>query len=408
MSASADLRQQLDARCHQQIERLVAWAEINSGTLNLHGLERMASEIGKLYQGLADSIELLEPARVREVDDTGVDNPVTAGKTLYLRKRPEAPRRVLLMGHMDTVFEADNSFQQCEWLDEERLRGPGTADMKGGLLCMYEALRLFEQTNQNSDIGWDVLINPDEETGSRSSAGHIAMAARQCEIGLVYEPALTDGTLAGARKGTGNFCLLVHGKSAHAGREFDAGRNAIYQLADAMTRLHGLNQKNPNITLNLGRIRGGDALNRVPDLALVKFNVRTLAREDEQWVELQLHELVEQIKKEEGFSAELSGGFTRPPKPIDERQQALMDLVSETGNSLGMDIRYKATGGCCDGNNLKAAGLVNVDTMGVLGANIHSDREFMLRSSLRERALLSHQVLCRWASSEGFVRGSNP
>lgn len=398
------LKKELGERSEAQIERLIQWSEINSGTLNLDGLQRMAGEIAGLYESLADSIERLAPGAVSEVDDRGVESGVPAGDTLYIRKRPEAQRRVLLMGHMDTVFEADNSFQRCEWLDEERLRGPGTADMKGGLLCMFEALRMFEETSSNKDVGWDVLINPDEETGSRSSADHIRMAAEKAEIGLVYEPALTDGTLAGARKGTGNFCLVVHGKSAHAGREFEAGRNAIYRLADAMVALHKLNGANNNITLNLGRIRGGDALNRVPDLALVKFNVRTLTKDDEFWVNRQLENIVDSISRDEGFTAELTGGFTRPPKNIDERQQALMDLVSNTGAELGLDIRYKATGGCCDGNNLKEAGLVNVDTMGVLGANIHSSAEFMLRSSLAERALLSHQVLTHWSQTDRFAK----
>lgn len=400
----ATLRTDFNAAQAQMVERLIAWSQINSGTGNLRGLERMARAIESLFNNISEVSERVQPASIYEIDDKGADGEIACGKILHFAARPELPRRILLVGHMDTVFPETSPFQSCEWLDDKRLRGPGVADMKGGIIAMYAALAAFEVSPRSRDVGWDVVINADEETGSRGSTPYLAEMARKAEVGLVYEPALADGTLAGERKGTGNFSLVVHGRSAHAGREFEKGRNAIAMLAGTMVKLHQINAENPNVTLNLGRISGGDALNRVPDLALVKFNVRTQQSSDQTWLRQRFAQLIEEINQQDGYVAQLHGDFTRPPKVTDARQQQFMDLVSAAGHKIDVPVSYKPTGGCCDGNNLKAAGLVNVDTMGVRGANIHSDQEFVLVDSLPERALLSYQVLQDWASSANFLR----
>ena len=392
----------LEDRFSRQIDLLINWACINSGSSNMDGLAQMCTEISSLFSPLADSTEKLQADRVTEIDDQGAEIEIPVGDILIFRKRPESKRRVLLVGHMDTVFDVDSGFQSCQWLEDNILNGPGVADMKGGLLVIYQALTLFEESPVASNIGWDLLISGDEETSSRGSARYLAEEAKNAEIGLVYEPALADGTLSGERKGTGNFTFVIRGRSAHAGREFHLGRNALAMAANAMAKLHKLNEKRNSITLNLGRVSGGDALNKVPDLAVIRFNARVQSDEDQQWLLQQFENILAEINATQGYSAEQSGKFTRPPKTFDENQIRLNDLLVQTGSDLGIEISFKATGGCCDGNNLKAAGLANIDTMGVRGGNIHSEDEFVLIDSLPERALLSLQLLERWATTEDF------
>jgi glutamate carboxypeptidase len=203
-------------------------------------------------------------------------------------------------------------------------------------------------------------------------------------VGLTYEPALADGTLAGARKGSGNYHLIVTGKAAHAGRAFDEGRNAVAGAAMIAAALHGLNGRHEGVTVNVAKISGGGALNVVADNAVVRFNVRAIAS----------------APPFEGLTLDLHGGFTRAPKPMDAAQTALFEAVKEAGALLGQSIAWKPSGGVCEGNNLHAAGLPNIDTLGVRGGDIHSDQEFAWPDSFVERAQLSALILCKIASGE--------
>jgi glutamate carboxypeptidase len=210
---------------------------------------------------------------------------------------------------------------------------------------------------------------------------------------MVYEPSMPDGFLAGARRGSGNYSLAVHGKAAHAGREYELGRNSIATLSKAMCELDSLNNLRDSITLNLGRISGGGPTNVVPDLAICHFNIRVSTLEDQAFAESHVAKVVDMINSLDGFSSTISGGFNRPPKPATESQKNLFELVELCGEKLQLNVGFRATGGCCDGNNLLAAGLANIDTLGVQGGDIHSDKEYMLIDSLVERAQLSAMIL---------------
>ena len=219
-------------------------------------------------------------------------------------------------------------------------------------------------------------------------------------LGLVFEPSLPDGTLVSARKGSGNFTIVARGRAAHAGRDFDKGRNAIVHLAEAISQIFALNGIRESVTINPAKIEGGGALNVVPDLAIMKFNVRMGDESEQKWLQSEIGKIIAELNKKEGLQLELHGGFTRPPKIITPAIKKLQQMIEECGNDLGHKISWKATGGCCDGNNLAAAGLANIDTLGVRGDNIHSDQEYMLIESLTERAKLSALLLMKIASGE--------
>ncbi|MEZ5743094.1 MAG: hydrolase, partial [Sphingomonadaceae bacterium] len=364
------------------LARTLDWAAVNSGTSNLDGLATMAGLMADTFAALPGEVRLVDPAPVKKVDAAGERVAVRHGQHLVVSVRPEAVRRVLLTGHMDTVYPADHPFQTCDWLDDERLHGPGTADMKGGLSLLLEGLKAFESTGP--EIGYDVMVNSDEETGSASSAALIAELATGKIAALTYEPSLPDGSMARARPGSGNFAIVVRGLSAHAGRNPEDGRNAIVAASALAVELYAASRD--GMRINPAKIDGGGPNNVVPDLAVLNVNVRPRGTQDLAEAEVLIADLVERIAKERDVAIDLTGGFGRPPKPVGAADEALFALVQRSAADLGETIGWKDTGGVCDGNNVRACGVPVVDTMGAAGANIHSPDEWMLVPSLAGRA----------------------
>lgn len=398
-SFAADLAY-LDDKRGPMTERLRGWCAINSGSGNLDGLQKMHAALAAGFAELDAEVETV-PSKPHEiVTRAGEKEQKPIGDMLRLVKRPQAPVRVLFSGHMDTVFAADHPFQGEKYLDDDTLNAPGAADMKGGLLVMLEALKTIERSSLADKIGYEILINADEEIGSHGSAHMLTEAAKRAQFACVYEPALADGTLAGARKGSGNFAAIFKGKSAHAGREHHLGRNALVAAAEFASKIDKLSGGRENLTVNVARIDGGGPNNVVPDLAVARFNVRVEQPEDSDWLMTQATNIIAEIDKREGYAAELTGGFTRPPKPMTAKLKAFFEALKAAGADLGIDIDWKPTGGCCDGNNIAAAGIPVIDTLGVRGAHIHSAQEYAKLDSLVERAKLSALLLLKIAAGD--------
>lgn len=401
---TANIRQaaldQVAAAQPKMYEQMVALANINSGSFNASGVNQVRERLMALFADLGGTPEVLPSTPLPMLDDDGVVRERVLGDGLRITKRPEAPLQVFLCGHMDTVFAPDHPFQQVRELDADTVNGPGVADLKGGLVVMHQALLALEASPLAPRIGWQILFNPDEEIGSPISSGWIQQAARRADVGLIYEPSFPDGHLAGARKGSGNFSFLARGRAAHAGREHHLGRNAIRLLSEALVALDDLNGQRDGVTFNPGFVHGGGAVNIVPDTAMARFNIRIEKAEDAAWCETQLQQIIENFNARDGLALELHGGFTRMPKILSPANERLFALAQDCGQSLGLRLEVKPTGGCCDGNNLAAAGVPNIDTLGVHGGNIHSRQEWMRISSLSERAQVSALLLLRLAAGE--------
>ena len=372
-----------------------AWAAVNSGTGNLAGLKTIAGMLADAFAVLPGTVRLVEPDPVESVDAAGQVQTIVRGDHLHVRVRPDAPVQLLLTGHMDTVFPADHPFQSLTWREPGVLNGPGTADMKGGIAVILAALTALEASPLAPRIGYDVMINSDEETGSHASAALIAELAKSKAAALTYEPALPDGTLAGARPGSGNFSVSIHGRSAHAGRNPEEGRNALIAAADLALRLNAL--KSPDLKVNPAKIDGGGPNNVVPDQAILRVNMRPATPAAMAAAEAALRDAMAAVAREHDVHCHLHGGFNRPPKPLDEPATRLFELVRDCGALLGIAIDWKATGGVCDGNNIAACGVPVVDTMGPRGGAIHSADEFLIVDSLPERARLSALTMLRLA-----------
>ena len=384
------------------LDQVRAWASINSGSRNLQGLGTIAAMLADEFAALPGALALEEAAPVEAMDPGGSLAGVEHGRNLHLNVRPQAPVRILLTGHMDTVFGEHHEFQEVKWIEEGRvLGGPGVADMKGGLAAMLAALKAVEASPLAQRIGYEVVINSDEEVGSPGSAALIAGAAAGKKAAFVYEPAvLADGTLAGARPGSGNFSLLVQGRSAHAGRNPEDGRNALVAAAELAFRLDAA--KRPGLSVNPARIDGGGPNNVVPDRAVLRVNMRPLTPEDEADARALLASIAAEVSAEREVRVTVHGGFGRPPKPLTPEAERLFALVARCGADLGREIEWRASGGVCDGNNIAARGVPVVDTMGVRGGSIHSAEEYLIVESLAERAALSALALLRLAQGDGL------
>jgi glutamate carboxypeptidase len=364
----------IDSQRERMVRLVTEWANINSSSDHPAGLERCAGAI----------LPELERFDARVTNEQGV---------IVASKRPDAAVRVLLGIHYDTVYGPDDPFQRVTRADENRLNGPGVADAKGGIVVMLAALEALERSPYAGRIGWELFLNPDEELGSPGSSPLIARLATGKVAGLLFEPCLPDGAMVSERKGSGNFAAIMSGRSAHAGRDPQNGRNAIHALAEFVVSVSGWTDLDRGVSVNVGEIEGGGPVNVVPDRASCRFNVRVRTPEQQREIERRLRDWVASFSRREGYRLTLEGGFTAPPKPLDAPTLRLLETVRDCGRELSLPIDWRPSGGVCDGNRLAAAGLPTVDTLGPCGGELHSPREYLLIDSLTERAKLAALLL---------------
>ena len=380
-------------------EQTVKWARTNTGSWNADGLKALAPVIAQRFKALDAEVRLrpLDPFEI--VDGRGEAGKVETGPLIEVTARPHAPVQVVMTGHYDTVFPPGR-FEAISEVEPGRLNGPGLTDMKGGLATMCAALEVFEAGALKDTLGYRIAITPDEEIGNPASANALREAARRgpgAQVGMTYEPALEDGGLAGARKGSGNFSLVIRGRAAHAGRAHHEGRSAILAASRFVVGLEGLNGQRDGVTFNAAKVEGGAPNNQVPDIAVVRFNARIPDSDAQGWAEAEIGSLCDMVNSLDGITADLHGSFYRPAKPFNAAQQALFEGVRDTGRAIGLDLHWTPTGGVCEGNNIFAAGVPNIDTLGVRGGAIHSTGEFLLTDSFEERVALSVLILNRLA-----------
>lgn len=390
-------RERLAAAAPDMIARTRAWSSINTGSYNIAGLKMLAPKLADAFSALEADVRLVEGPGFDTVGADGRVVQMHTGPIVKVSSRPAAPIQVVLSGHYDTVFPP-GTFETIRDLDNGRINGPGMADMKGGLSLMLEALRTFESGPLKDRLGYQIVITPDEEIGNFASSAALTEAARSgAHIGMTYEPAMETGAMSGGRKGSAVFDIVLHGRAAHAGRAKEEGRSAIEAAAELVLGLEALNGQRDGVTFNVGAIEGGSPVNIVPDLAVVRFGARAPDAEASAWATREVERLFARASARDGIHGHLHGGFYRPPKPRNAAQQALFDAVHATGQAIGLELEFVDTGGVCEGNNIFAAGVPNVDTLGVRGGRIHSDEEFVIVESFAERATLSALILNRLA-----------
>ena len=386
----------LPARTAELGALLERWANINSGSGHAAGLARMADTLR------ADFSHAFPAATIEEIntDAPGFNPP--GSRTLRIRLRPAAPTQVFLCGHYDTVYEADDAFQVCRWLDATTLNGPGVADMKGGLVTILAALQAFEATSHAARLGWEVLLTPDEETGSHGTAHLFRGAARDHQFGFVFEPGRPNGNIIHSRKGTGGLVATCHGRAAHAAKVPNDGRSAILALAEFLLEAAKIPTEMPGVMVNVGNIRGGAAAtNVVPHFAESEIDIRITQTADGPPLLARFQALADRINARDGLKLTLKGGFNRPPKECLPAEEAVFPEWQRAARDVGVpEFTWVHGGGGSDGNFLTAGGLPNLDGIGPIGDNLHSDREFCRVETIAPRAQIVALVLHRVAAGE--------
>lgn len=310
----------------------------------------------------------------------------TAAGNCVLAVFGESGRRILLLGHVDTVWPVGQLAQMPLRVENGRLHGPGVFDMKAGVVIGVEAVRALAAVAPQCLPRVAVLLTGDEETGSAASREIVEREARRSDAVLVLEPALPGGALKTARKGCGEFELIVRGVAAHAGIEPENGASAVLELAEQLMAIDHLQDAHRGTTINAGVIAGGTRPNVVPGEARAVIDARAWTQAEAVRLERDLRAL---RPRRAGTSLHWSGGFDRPPL---ERTPAVAALFQDARTiavqQLGFELTEGATGGGSDGNFTAALGVPTLDGLGAEGDGAHAAHEHVVVDRLAPRAAL--------------------
>ncbi len=352
--------------------------EIESPTSDKAAVDRLGARISNELKELGGATQTYPQAN--------------AGDHL-LARWGEGQGGILVLGHMDTVFELGTLALRPFKEVDGKLYGPGVLDMKGGIALLLVTLRMLKQHNLWPAQPLTTLFTSDEETGSLTSRELIESQASQAAVVLCLEPGLANGALKTARKGTGDIELRVRGVAAHAGVEHERGRNTIEELAHHILSAQGLTDYARGTTVNVGVASGGTRPNVVPEEAGALIDFRVTSMEEVQRLEEWAHNR-EPIVAGTQVSAALV--LNRPPMPRDKTMARTFARVQVIARELGMVLTEGSTGGGSDANFVAPLGIPVLDGLGAVGEGAHSEREYVRAASLAERAALLAGLLLNW------------
>ena len=314
------------------------------------------------------------------------------GGLLYARPRRRVRRRPtqLIIGHSDTVWPIGTLAAMPVAVENGHVRGPGTFDMKAGLVQGIFAVEALAALGLEPPATPVWIVNSDEEIGSPESARWVRQVARRAARAYVLEPAYgPEGRLKTARKGVGRFRVTVRGIPAHAGLEPTAGASAIFEIADVVLRLRSLNDPERGTTLNVGTIRGGTRRNVVAAEATADVDLRVATAEDGRAVAAVIHAMQAQTP---GTSIHVDGGLATPPLELTTRNRSLWCQALIAGQRLGLALQEYAAGGASDGNTTSQY-TATLDGLGAIGDGAHARHESVSIAAMPERAALLAELL---------------
>jgi glutamate carboxypeptidase len=356
------------------LERLVS---IDCGSYTPAGVD----EVGRFVAGFLADLGATVEVRPDPAGRLGA----TVIGTLRGSASPGA--RLLLIGHMDTVFDPGTAAERPFAVADGIATGPGVTDMKSGLLAGLYAIRALVRRGPLPFERLTFVANPDEEIGSPTSTPHIIELAGTADACLVLECARANGDIVSSRKGILDARIHVRGRAAHAGVEPEKGRSAILAAADLVGRLHALNGRWDGVTVNVGVIAGGTRPNVVPERCTLEVDVRAVRREDLETAEAAISDLLGELAVPD-TSAELEPMAHWWPMEKLERSGRLVEHAVALAERLGFSVRDVATGGASDANTTAGLGVPSLDGLGPIGGNDHSPAEYLEVASIVPRTTL--------------------
>ena len=385
-------------RGDQMLAELGSHVAINTGTSNVAGINSYRAGLAEDLQrlGFATREHASAPFEVLTCEGGEVE----IADHLVATRTGKSPNRILLNGHMDTVFPAEDEFQSLTVEPDGTLHGPGVLDMKGGIVVMLNALRALEVAGYLERANLTVLLTSDEEIGSLGSRELIEQLAGEHDLGLVFE-GTRDNLMTRSRKGLGQVRLKVTGREAHAGAKHEEGVSANLELAHQVIAIEQLTDYESNITVNVGVMRGGEKRNTIPGCADAYIDLRYLTVEAGQALVGAIDTIATKphISNPEYPDVPRTEVWTRLHRPVKDVNPEVDALIAEAMGLSALIAEPVAggmySGGGTDGSIAQAVGLPTLDSLGLDGQGAHSSRETTSLKSLMARTKLAAVMIAR-------------
>lgn len=383
MKTSGSMLQQ--AEFISRVGRLFDWqdllrefVEFESPSHDKTLVDAFAARVATEFERLGGTVEL--------VPQLGVGSVLRVSFSPKPRKKP-----VLLLGHLDTVYEQGTLERMPCRISGGKMYGPGVFDMKGGIVMMLLAIAALKEEHGGLPCPVSVLLNPDEEVGSAASRKITELMAKKCSAVLVLEPSAGPmGACKTARKGVGNYRLRATGVSAHAGLDFQKGANAITELSHQLLKIAAMTDLKRGTTLNPGIIRGGTRTNVVPDQAEAEFDIRVATRKEGERIDRKIRALKPTDKR---CKLEITGGVNRYPFERTAEVAALYGKARAIASELGFTLEERAVGGGSDGNFTAGIGIPTLDGLGAVGDGAHALHEHVVLAEIPRRAAMLARLI---------------
>jgi glutamate carboxypeptidase len=374
------------------LDDLRALVDIDCGSYTVEGVNRIAEWASDFLGGLGASVE-------RRPDPAG-----RLGDTVIATFTGSAGGpRVLLIGHMDTVFDPGTAAERPFTIHDGFAYGPGVTDMKSGLLAGCYALKaLIDERGGLPFERLTFICNPDEEIGSPTSTPHIREIATDADVALVLECARANGDIVSARKGILDLRITVHGRAAHAGVEPEKGRSAVLEAARIVRDLHGLNGRWPDVTVNVGVISGGTRPNVVAERCSLEVDVRAVARSALEVAEAEIRRIATATEVPD-TTVDFEAMARWWPMEKLERSGRLVEHAQAVAASLGFTVRDASTGGASDANTTAGMGVASLDGLGPVGGNDHAPAEYLEIDSIVPRTTMLAGLLLAIAADPAIL-----
>ncbi|SOC42891.1 M20 family metallopeptidase [Salinicoccus kekensis] len=370
----------INEKYEEMIELLEKLVNIDSGSYYKKGVDEVGEILQNLYRELGYTIE------VEENDELG--------NNILIYHPDIRDPQILIIAHMDTVFDKGTVKERPFTIEGDRAYGPGVADMKASQVSLIYAIKYLQDNEDEGFKNLKIILNSDEEIGSKVSQKLIKKTSEKVAYSIVMEPARKDGSIVTSRRGGGRYILNVKGIASHSGVAPEEGKSAIEELAHKVIKLNNLSEHKEGVSINVGLIKGGQATNMVPDTASCEVDVRVTNEEQAEEVVKKIEEIVSEPDIE-GTKIELSGGINRPPMEFDKENKELFNLVTKVGKDLGIEVKNTHTGGGSDASFSSSQGVATIDGMGPIGGKLHNEGEYLDLKSFTERTLLLAETISK-------------
>jgi glutamate carboxypeptidase len=365
------------------LERMV---NVDCGSFTPEGV----NEIADLCQARFESGDW----KVERLSHEPAEGEAQLGDLVIGRLEGSGGPRVLMIGHMDTVFDPGTVAERPFRTEGNRAFGPGVSDMKGGLLTGFFAIEALQEAGFEGFGRITYICNPDEEIGSPWSRDLIRAEAAESDVALVLEGARENGDIVSARKGVSDYLIEVLGRASHAGVEPERGRSAILEAAHKTVALQALNGRWPGVTVNVGVVHGGTRPNVVAERCEIHVDVRSPKEETLAEAEAEV-ERIANANTVPDVTARVSGGKWHRPMEKKEGGARLAAIAAEVAREMGFELADASTGGASDANTTSAAGVPTLDGLGPVGGDDHAPKEWIDLASVVPRITLLGGLVSR-------------